>query len=352
MTERARSVPAPADPSRPETDRPSPMRYLRWALLLMGAGLLAVLVARDDPGAIGASIARLSWRFAVVLCFPVTLVTLCDTLGWHFAFARNRVGFPTLVAARLAGEAVNVATPTAALGGEAVKAWLLRGRVPMAESLPSVIVAKTTIMIAQGLFLLLGLAIAWSMAIPDSPLVHAMRWLLAVETLALGGFVLVQTRGFVGWGGRLLGRWIESAARVSGTLREVDQALSCFYGQQRRRLLLSILFHFLAWALGSVETYLILAFLGVPVSLVTATIIEAFGTAIRFATFLIPASLGVLEGGYAATFTALGLSSTMGLTFSLVRRIREGFWVVLGFVVLALMRVHHSPVTASPLERD
>lgn len=315
------------------------MRHLRWALLVIGLALLGALVVRDDPAAIGASIAQLSWKFAVVLCFPVTLVTFFDTLGWRFAFARNRVDFPTLVAARLAGEAVNLATPTAALGGEAVKAWLLRGRIPMAESLPSVIVAKTTITIAQGLFLLLGLAIAWTVAIPNSPLVRAMRWLLAIETVALAGFVLVQMRGVVGWGGRLLARWIQSAGHVSVTLKRVDQALIRFYREQPARLALSIAFHFLAWALGSLETYLILAFLGVPVSLMTATIIEAFGTAIRFATFLIPASLGALEGGYVATFTALGLSSTIGLAFSLVRRLRELVWVGLGLVVLALMRV-------------
>ena len=33
--------------------------------------------------------------------------------------------------------------------------------------------------------------------------------------------------------------------------------------------------------------------------------------------------LGALEGGYAATFAALGLGGTMGVSFSLVRRIRE-----------------------------
>src|SRR2546425_5565398 len=82
-----------------------------------------------------------------------------DPLGWRFAFLREGVAFRTLLGVRLAGEAFNLATPTAALGGEAVKAWLLRGRVPLDASVPSVIVAKTTITIAQGLFLLLGIAL-------------------------------------------------------------------------------------------------------------------------------------------------------------------------------------------------
>jgi hypothetical protein len=88
---------------------------------------------------------------------------------------------------------------------------------------------------------------------------------------------------------------------------------------------------------------MILSFLGTPVSLVTATVIEAFGTGIRFATFMIPGSLGALEGGYAATFAALGLGGTMGVTFSLVRRIRELVWIGVGLVAFAFLRIPRPP---------
>jgi len=67
-------------------------------------------------------------------------------------------------------------------------------------------------------------------------------------------------------------------------------------------------------------------------------VIEAFGTAIKVATFLIPASLGVLEGGFLATFVALGLSPTTAISFSLVRRAREVAWIAIGLVVFAVMR--------------
>src|SRR3989454_6163015 len=126
-----------------------------------------------------------------------------DTLGWRFAFLREGVAFRTLLGVRLAGEAFNLATPTAALGGEAVKAWLLRDRVPLDASVPSVIVAKTTITIAQGLFLLLGIALAWASTLPGSPLLYGMLLLLAIETVALTGFVGAQPRGRPpGGGGR------------------------------------------------------------------------------------------------------------------------------------------------------
>ena len=303
---------------------------------MLGAALLAVLVAQNDPATIVGSIMDLSWRLAIVLCFPVSLVAVFDTLGWRCAFLRE-VRFRVLFASRLAGEAFNLTTP-AALGGEAVKAWLLRGHVPLDASLASVIVAKTTITIAQGIFLLLGVVVAWSTILQGSLLFYGMLWLLALETIGLSLFVLVQTRGMLGWAGRLLDRLGIGAVRGRSTLGRVDDALGQFYRTAPGRLALSIAFHFGAWFLGSLETWLILRFLGVEVSFATATVIEAFGTAIKVATFLIPASLGALEGGFLATFVALGLSAPAAISFSLVRRVREVVWIAIGLVVFALMR--------------
>ena len=305
--------------------------------------MLGVIVADNDPAAIAASIARVGWRLGILLVFPVALVMFFDTLGWRFAFTRDRVGLGLLMAARLAGEAINMTTPTAALGGEAVKTWLLRGRVPVGEGLSSVIVAKTTVTIAQGLLLLLGVTLAWTSLAADSRIVTAMQWLIALEILALGLFVLAQTRGLAAFGGRVLRLVGVRRFERHEALGRLDRALAGFYRKQPGRLALSIACHFVGWLLGALEAYLILWFLGTPVSLVTATVIEAFGTGIRFATFLIPGSLGALEGGYAATFAALGLGSTAGVSFSLVRRIREAVWIAIGLLAFALMRPAHTP---------
>jgi len=314
------------------------MKWVKPLLLVVGLGLMAGLVATNQPAEIFASMARLSWKFGILLCFPVTLVMIFDTLGWRYAFVRDRVAFSTLAWVRLAGEAFNLATPTAAMGGEAVKAWLLRGIVPLDESIPSIVVAKTTITIAQGLLLLLGIVLAWYSALGDSPLLWAMLGLLAVEILGLSGFVLVQTQGMFERGRRLLERFGLRSLGGGHTARRVDHGLAWFYRREPRRLVLSIAFHFVAWLLGALEAYLILRFLGTDVSLATAVVIEAFGTGIRFVTFMIPGSLGALEGGYVAMFVALGLSPAAGVSFGLTRRVRELVWVLAGLAVFAVMR--------------
>lgn len=317
------------------------MRMVHQALFVGGAALFLVLLARIGPGAVAEAFSGLSWRVLVILFFPAVLVVAFDTLGWRFAFRRDRLPFRALLLVRLAGEAFNVTTPTASLGGEAVKAWLLRPYAPLEESLSSIVVAKTTHTIAQALFLLLGIAVAWPMLPADSPLLWGMEWLLVLEVMGVAGFVVVQVVGVLGAAGRFLGRLGTVGSRK---LAPLDRALSYFYRHEPRRLLLSVACHFLGWALGAVEAYLILHALGLPVSFATALVIEAFGAGISFATFLVPGHLGTLESGYVATFAALGLGAPAGLAFGLISRVREAVWTGVGFLALTALR---SPAASS-----
>src|SRR5207237_7356186 len=99
--------------------------------------MLTYLVLQHDPRETLAAMRHVGWRLALVVVFPFAPVALLDTLGWRYAFRTDRVPFWTLVWVRVAGEAVNMVTPTAALGGEATKAWLLRGRAPVDEVVAS-----------------------------------------------------------------------------------------------------------------------------------------------------------------------------------------------------------------------
>lgn len=314
-------------------------RALHVFLLGCGVALLGILIAHVGPATILESFSQLSWRLLLVACFPFSLTAVVDALGWRFAFQHDRVPFRALLLARLAGEAFNLTTPTASVGGEAVKAWLVRDHVPFEESVPSVIVAKTTHVIAQGVFLLVGVGVAWLTLPAHSELLRGMEWLLVLEVVAVGGFVLVQVGGVLGRFRRVLD-WLglAGAGERAHALEHLDDALSMLYRREPRRLFLSIGSHFAGWMLGTLETYLILRFLGVPVSAVTALVLEAFGTAVRFATFWVPAGLGVLEGGQMAAFVALGLGASAGLSFALVGRVLEAARAGIGFLALAAVR--------------
>jgi uncharacterized protein (TIRG00374 family) len=324
------------------------MRYVRLVLFLAGFGILIFLVTRIGTDSITAAFSQLRWWQFLLVCCPYALITVVDALGWRFVFAGDRPPFHRLLGARIAGEALNAVTALASVGGEAVKAWLIRRDVSYEESVPAVVIGKTTITMAQALFLLVGIVVA-SAALPmDSRVVRGMLWLLGIEVLAVGGFLLAQVTGMVRRGGRVLA-WagvIEDASYAE----TLDRSLREFYRRHWRRVLLSTGFHLMGWLLGGFETYLMLRALGLPVPVVTALVFEAFGSGVRFASFLVPASVGVLEGANAGAFAALGYTAGAGIAFTLVRRGRQAVWIVIGLLTLMVMRAsaalarhRHSP---------
>jgi uncharacterized protein (TIRG00374 family) len=332
--------------------RPAPwpaLRRFRLILVLAGAAVIAFLIVQVGPAAIGSAFRSLSWRLLVVLVFPTCLAVVADTLGWRFAFLTPPRSFGRLVGVRLAGEAVNLATPTASLGGDLVKAYLLRPGVPLRESVASVIADKTTGLTSQVLLLLAGLLVG-TLALPlSSALLLAMAVSLAVEILCVVGFVTVQLRGIAGRGGRLMAKLrIPPSRERQSMLDGTDRALRSLYFQHGRRLLASVLWHFVGFTLGTLEIFLVLRFLDVPVSVPAAFTIGAFGTAVKFFSFMVPASLGALEGGNVAIFAACGLGGAVGLTYTLVRRLREIVWIAAGFAASSLVSAR--PI--SPADRE
>jgi len=312
------------------------MRTVKTVLLVLGALLLAVLVYRVGAGPIVETVGRLEWWQFLLVCLPYAVIMAVDTLGWRFAFARDHAPFSRLYGARVIGEALNIVTAVGSVGGEAAKAWVLRRDVSYAESIPAIVIAKTTITIAQALFLLCGIVVAWTTLDVDSKILRVMLWLLAFEVAAVAGFFGAQLSGLVARGGRLLQRF--GVLTDASHAIQLDEALRGYYRREWRRFTLSVAFHLGGWLLGALEAVVMLWALGIDASVVTATAIEALGSGVRFAAFLVPAGLGAFEGANAAAFGALGFGAGAGLAFSLVRRARQVVWVVIGVGVLLAMR--------------
>src|SRR5262245_523765 len=212
-------------------------RIYQVALFLCGAGLFVYLLVELGLEPIVASFQRLSWRLLVLLVFPCVLFKLFDTLGWRFAFPDGRVPLWTLAKVRLAGQSINATMPTGTLGGDAAKVWLLRNVVSSRESVASLIAVKTTMVASQGIFLLLGLVLAYRTLPMRTPIVRAMEWLLVLVVLAVVGFVAAQTAGLLQRGHRALGRvGIRAGAGMADAAKDVDRTLGAYYRTQPGRV--------------------------------------------------------------------------------------------------------------------
>jgi hypothetical protein len=302
-----------------------------------GLALAAVLFARIGLGPVFEAIGKIHWWEFALICLAYPLVLAADSLGWRYAFARDRTPFTRLFLARAAGEAVNAVSALAPVAGEPLRAWLVRPWVSYEDSVPSIIVAKTANVAAQTLFQAVALGLTVAFLDVDHRLVLVMLGLLAVEVVAIAVFVGTQVGGAMGRIGGLLQRFgMRGGARSAS---QMDRSLGAYYRRERGRFAASLGFHFLGRALGSVEALVILWALALPPSPLAAVVIEAVGSGIRFATFFVPGSLGVLEGANAGAFGALALGAGAGLAFTVLRRARQLVWIALGLAAIGVARL-------------
>src|SRR6266478_319952 len=209
------------------------MRIVKLVLSIVGLAVIAWSIHHIGWAPVLEALRRLTWWQLVLVCLPYAVIMAVDTLGWRFAFSRDAAPFHRLFGARLAGEALNLVTAFGSVGGEPVKVWLIRRDVAYGESVPSVVIAKTTITIAQALFLLIGAGLAWTRLPTDSRVIGAMLWLLVVEVAAVAGFVGVQVVGIVGRAGRLL-EW-SGVLKQDDSAQRLDADLRDYYRRDWRR---------------------------------------------------------------------------------------------------------------------
>jgi glycosyltransferase 2 family protein len=308
---------------------------------LGGLGLLGLLVWSVGIGELVDYLRQIGWLAPLVLV-PYMIIALCDAKGWACAIPSSvhvgEISLWRLSLARIAGEAVNNLTPTANLGGEPIKVYLLRAQgLTMDTGLASVVVAKTTLVVSQIIFILLGLPfflyrLGW---------VRQGWWVIGPLLGLAYGFTLLlirwQRRGLMGMAVRAL-QWIlphwQILARWEERARQIDAHLLRFYDGNTRGFIASTIYHLLGWLLGAVEVQFFFYLMGVSVAAVDALIIETMVQPFTVAALIIPGGLGVQEAGGVFLCRLLGLDEGAGLTLMALKRAREAVYNLIGLAVL------------------
>ena len=321
--------PEPAEPDAPRAIAGRGPVLRTAASVAIGLGLLGLLVYHADVDAIHAHMGELGWAAPLVLA-PWVVIACLDALGWRQALPpaeAARVPFPSLVLIRMAGEAINSMTPTAAVGGEPVKAHLLRRwGVSSSDSLASIVIAKTALTVSQSLFVILGVA-AWFERSERRGLGTVLVVLLLLGTAAFtAGLVALQRRRPVAavwrWARRLAPR-SRLVARFEPSAHAIDARLVEFYRMEPNAFWHATGWHLAAWLLGVTEVGLIMYLIGAPISWLDALVIEALSQPIRAAAVVIPGGLGTQEWGGVALCRLLGIPEDQAATLWLLKRGRE-----------------------------
>ncbi len=313
------------------------IRGSRFLFLAMGLSLLVYLLWRVGVRSVLGQVLLIGWGILPALL--VSLAVKCsNTLAWRMAFPPDgsRPSFCRLLAVYLAADVVNL-LPTANLGGELAKSYLLRTETPVPESASAVVANKTVEAITGIVFAAAGVGLALS----SLPLVERLRSGLIVAVFVVGSAVglafLLQRRRPIG---RLLGFLghlrirIGALERRRDAVERMDAHLSGFYTTHRRRFLICTLLHFGSWILGVLEVFLIIRFMGQDVAFTTVFLLVALAFVVKAAFFFVPAGIGAFEAGQTYLFYLLGMAPALGLSVALVQRFRQVLWMGSGLALL------------------
>jgi len=308
--------------------------------LIFGLAGLSGLLIWQGIGEITATLVTAGWGLLVVAAFHL-IPMLSSSICWRTLLpARHRLPLSHLMAARWIGESVNSMLPVAQIGGEFAKTrWVMRNSkqrngIPGAVAGSSVVVEVTISLFTQIIFTIIGLIALLFYLDINSHLVVEITIGVAVMTALLMAFYASQHHNLFEHMTHLLEKisggkqWL----KLSGGANTLDQAIVDIYST-KRVLAVASAWRFFSWFLGIGEVWLIMHFLGHPVSLMEALLLESLGQAIRAAGFLIPASLGIQEGGFLLLGIVLGIPPQTALALSLGKRVRELILGIPGLIV-------------------
>jgi putative membrane protein len=305
-------------------------RALRLLGLLLGAAVLAWLVAHANLAELIGVFPRIGWGFLAILAVRAATI-LSNAAAWRCLVPRrDRPDFATFALLRWICEAINATLPVAQIGGDVVRARLLQQRIRApAHDIASVGAASVAVdfsltIVAEILFTVLGFVLmAWLSAKADWWPVIASAVLLPPFAW-FGWELLVRRRLLAALQRRLLraGR-----RRLAAWLQSLDAALQLIAGSHAL-MAVSLALHLVSFLGHAAETWLTLSLMGAPAmgapsGFAAAIMLESISFAARSAAFLIPSGWGAQEATLVALAAVAGLSPDTALALGLVKRARE-----------------------------
>lgn len=342
-----------------QSKKPPVKKLLNLILALSGLGLYFHLVRSSGMG----GEIHFEPKFALALALISLLPSLFDALAWRVAaigFEKaRRVPLMSLIWLRIAGEGVTNGIPGGVVIAETYKAIKLKDwfSASVSQSTPGLLLMKLCLGFSQGLFILLGLSLAFYRIRDGSVEAFGIAGAHFI-TLAL---VLFMCTLFLGCGYLMyLGR---PFARIMGALsviphaglrtflkekqndvKELDANCTAIVRDHRKSIALMVLFLMGRWFSMAGENWAILGGLGMLPeklgdALLVAVIIESVGSLFRLVFFLVPSGIGGQDASFFALFRLYGWGAPTAGAYIVIKRLKEVIWIGLGFLVILITRI-------------
>ena len=257
----------------------------------------------------------------------------------------------------ITGYALNYATPVGGLGGEPYRIMELSKNIGNQRATSSVILYAMMHFFAHfwywfsSIFIYLALA-----AIGDLPINTAIGTLLGIVIVFCLIAFYIFSKGYRNGLVVNVMRWLSHIPGLKGwstrfqqnhaeALHNIDEQIAALFATDKRAFYKSLLLEYLSRVVQSSEVMFMLllfgidcggGFSGLLLTFLHSFLIVSFTTLFANLIGFLPMQLGVQEGGFVLSIAALGLSAALGIFVSIICRVREIFWILVGILLMKI----------------
>lgn len=326
------------------------LKRIGWVVgYLVAAALLMLFTRTIDLGPLK-SFTPAIWFKGIGGVFVLQLLIIAlHSLHWGLLLscAGIRVPIRRIYAARLAGAAVSILSPSLSIGGEVVRTALVKeSKVPTSRLAATVAIDKYVELATRLPFVAAGLCVLFGRGASRNPLILEAGLAFTLVILAVSVFLttlLLRKSEYRRRGERKIGGFDHVLDRIRpGAAKRLRSSLEEFAGSLARMrpnvLLPAFAVGLLASSTELLQILFALNFLGVQ-GAGSALAVQSASILGGIVGFL-PANIGGMEATNLLSITLVGGSAVMALAFSLILRGGQVGTVLCGLIYLAARRVH------------
>jgi len=229
------------------------------------------------------------------------------------------------------------------LGGEPYRILDMRRHVGTKKATSSVLLYSMMHIMSHFLFWFSAalLTVAWLR--PPWAVIVILGFVILLCMVGIVFFLKAYRKGLLMKSIRIAGKipclkkWVQ---RLDGErlekIEETDRQITHLYTCRRMDFYKSLSLEYLSRIVSCLEVYFIVLAVGMNLTFLDCVIIIALTSLIANIMFFAPMQLGTREGGFLLAFQGISMSSGLGIYVSLITRIRETFWILIGLLLMKM----------------
>ena len=314
--------------------------------LRIGTIAFVLMIYKIGIGTITDNLLKIEWWIIPILCLWI-LVYLLNTLSGLLIINNledlRRIGFFQLYKITLSTFAINTATPMGLIGGEPYKIIELSPYLGSNKATSSVILFSAMHFLAHFIFWMLSITLTlviipldltWKIALSISFIICLLLFKLTLKGCKKGIinsiFKSIKRLPLLE---HIVTKFIE---KNKNNIQIIDTQIRGLHNNNPKIFYGTLMIELVARIISCAELYFLFTAYQTPINFIYCILIMAFTSLLANILFFMPLQIGTREAGFILSMKLLGLSPTLAITISIVTRIRELFWMIIGIILIKI----------------